>query len=108
MTNREEIAARLRASGNYLDGKDTSSMREALYLIDLNVKAPQGREFSLLFNRLADLIDPTCHMRETVEDGKTMYVCSNCGSWKSEDNKKILSLFNYCPVCGARVVNDDL
>lgn len=107
MTNCEEIAARLRASGNYLDGKDTSSMREALYLIGLNVKAPQGKEFSLLFNRLADLIDPTCHIKETIEDGKTMYVCSNCNSCKSDD-KDIFSQFNYCPVCGARVVRDDL
>lgn len=93
MTSRKEIAARLRASGNWLDGKDTSSMREAVYLIDLNVKAPQGREFSLLFNRLADLIDPAC---KPVEAGNNI-VCSECGADLYDDDL-------YCPHCGARVV----
>lgn len=96
MTNREEIAARLRASGNWLDGKDASSMREAMYLIDLNVKAPQGREFSLLFNHLADLVDPTC---KPVEAGNNI-VCSECGADLYDDDL-------YCPHCGARVVRDD-
>lgn len=95
MTNREEVAARLRASGNWLDGKDTSSMREAMYLIDLNVKAPQGREFSLLFNHLADLVDPTC---KPVEAGNNI-VCSECGADLYDDDL-------YCPHCGARVVRD--
>lgn len=96
MTSREEIAARLRASGNWLDGKDTSSMREAMYLIDLNVKAPQGREFSLLFNRLAGLIDPTCKLVEA----DSSIVCSECAADLYDDDL-------YCLHCGARVVRDD-
>lgn len=104
MTSREEIAARLRASGNWLDGKDTSSMREAIYLIGLNVKAPQGRDFSLLFNRLADLIDPTCHDfgGEEGTNGESYdFACSACG-WCGDVTKP-----NYCPNCGARVVCDE-
>ena len=104
MTSREEIAARLRASGNWLDGKDTSSMREAIYLIGLNVKAPQGREFSLLFNRLADLIDPTCHDfgGEEGTNGESYdFACSVC-VWCGDVTKP-----NYCSNCGARVVCDE-
>ena len=106
MTSREEIAARLRESGNWLDGKDTSSMREAIYLIDLDVKAPQGREFSLLFNRLADPIDPTCKdVSETPKEGFTpvpFFKCSECGCQHIAPE-----YVRYCPNCGARVVRDD-
>jgi len=100
MTNREEVAKKLREIDKNVN-YDT-----ALLEIDTIIGTEDSEYFSDFINRLADLIDPTCHMRETVEDERTVYVCSNCGSWKSED-KKILSLFNYCPVCGARVVSDD-
>lgn len=104
MTSREEVAVRLRASGNWLDEKDTTSMREAMYLINLNVKAPQGREFSLLFNRLADLVDPTCHdfgSEEGTNGESYDFACSTCG-WCGDVTKP-----NYCPHCGARVVRDE-
>lgn len=104
MTSREEIAARLREVGE--DNNDWSMGTNAAFFKIDDIIGAQYKSYGFFFNRLADLIDPTCHMRETVEDERTVYVCSNCGSWKSED-KKILSLFNYCPVCGARVVRDD-
>ncbi len=111
MTNREEVAKNLREAGERLDKEAPSNITAAAYttLFELLESAGirDGNSYSDVFSRLADLIDSTCHMRETVEDERTVYVCSNCGSWKSED-KKILSLFNYCPVCGARVVRDDL
>ena len=102
MTNREEVAARLREHSTlYLD-KDIYQAVFGRPPVEMMIS-----ERKRIADRLADLIDPTCRMRETVEDERTVYVCSNCGSWKSEDNKKILSLFNYCPVCGARVVRDE-
>lgn len=126
MTSRAEVAARLRASGNWLDGKDTSSMREAMYLINLNVKAPQGRGFSLLFNHLADLIDPTCRIywTDTSTDNPYTgyepdgyYSCSCCGElddyfqemWDDYQASGYEGEppFRYCPNCGARVVSED-
>jgi DNA-directed RNA polymerase subunit RPC12/RpoP len=109
MISREEIAKNLREAGERLDKEAPSNLTAAAYttLFELLESAGirEGNSYSDVFSRLADLIDLTCHMRETVEDERTVYVCSNCGSWKSED-KKILSLFNYCPVCGARVVRE--
>lgn len=104
MTNREEVAKRLRMYATDFDFGDSNPLWyvEKAVFNDIKIRKSGSRVFA----RLADLIDPTCHMRETVEDERTVYVCSNCGSWKSED-KKILSLFNYCPVCGARVVRDE-
>lgn len=95
MTNREEVAKKLRESGKWLDSGDTASIREALFLIDQNVEAPNCREFAPLFDRLADLIDPTC---KPVEAGNNI-VCSECGADLYDDDL-------YCPHCGARVVRE--
>ena len=48
-------------------------------------------------NRLADLIDPTCH--QVIED--ETQVCSEC----SEDLDEGYG-WDFCPNCGARVVRD--
>mgnify|MGYP002739127210 CR=1 FL=1 len=104
MTNRQEVAEKLRQDGERLRGSCCSGAAVFVTVKDI-IGIGKVSNRKAFFDRLADLIDPTCHMRETVEDERTVYVCSNCGSWKSED-KKILSLFNYCPVCGARVVTD--
>lgn len=106
MTNREEVAKKLRESGKWLDSGDTASIREALFLIDQNVEAPNCREFAPLFNRLADLIDPTCHLVKTVKDGETTYVCSNCNNLVVH-NKQAIASIDYCLCCGSRVVRDE-
>ena len=49
-------------------------------------------------NRLADLIDPTCH--QVIED--ETQVCSEC----SEDLDEGYG-WDFCPNCGARVVRDE-
>lgn len=95
MTKRQEVAEKLRESGKWLDSGDTASIRKALFLIDQNVEAPNCREFAPLFDRLADLIDPTC---KPVEAGNNI-VCSECGADLYDDDL-------YCPNCGARVVRD--
>lgn len=59
---------------------------------------PLWRDSGPLFDMLADLIDrPTC----TPEVGLEMRVCSEC------DVECIDGLANYCPNCGAEVVDDD-
>lgn len=98
MTNRQEVAEKLREGS-------TARTTNEVYVVLLN-SIGITHDYPTMFDRLADLIDPTCHIVETVEDGKTMYVCSNCYSCKSDD-KDIFSQFNYCPVCGARVVRDE-
>lgn len=104
MNSREGIAARLREVGE--DNNDWFMGANAAFFKIDDIIGAQYKSYGFFFNRLADLVDPTCHIVETVEDGRTMYVCSNCYSCKSED-KKQLSKFVYCPVCGARVVRDE-
>ena len=93
MTNREEVAKKLRKSGERLDQSDMSTIRQAFVAIDKGVEAPSGREFSLLFDRLADLVDPTCRLVETGDN----IVCSGCGADICDDDL-------YCSRCGSRVV----
>ena len=55
---------------------------------------------------VADLIDPTCRMTNTSScNGLGMWgcVCSACGANIEYLRAKSI---NYCPHCGARVVND--
>ena len=105
MINREEIAARLREGGIARNVSEAYVL--LLYCISIRPQLPAVYTYKLALERLADLIDPTCHIVETVEDGRAMYVCSNCYSCKSED-KKQLSKLCYCPNCGARVVRDEV
>lgn len=57
-----------------------------------------------LAERLADLIDPTCHMEPNYvsqfSDDPQWFTCDKCGN----DTEQ---LENYCPYCGARVAQDE-
>lgn len=61
-----------------------------------------------IFDRLADLIDPTCEMEvagdvpDVVKKNLTTWFCSECGSPIYNDMSP-----SYCPYCGARMVSDD-
>lgn len=62
-----------------------------------------------LYAKLADLIDPdqehTCKFIPSGEvDGIRYEQCSNCGA--DFELEVVRAFFNYCPNCGARVVND--
>ena len=93
MTNREEVAARLRETGE--DNNDWSmGVNAAFFKID-DIIGAQYKSYGFFFNRLADLIDPTC---KPVEAGNNI-VCSECGADLYDDDL-------YCPRCGARVVRD--
>lgn len=57
---------------------------------------PGHANYTGIFTRLADLIDPTC---KPVEAGNNI-VCSECGADLYDDDL-------YCPHCGSRVVRND-
>lgn len=65
-----------------------------------------------LFNRLADLIDPTCEVvTDQVDDGEFgaheyYECCSNCGNQNMRD-RFTGELHNCCPRCGRRVVTGE-
>ena len=61
----------------------------------------------VLLDRLADLIDPTCHIEDddwaSQQCMGPMLSCDRCGNAFPEINGP----YQYCPCCGARVVDDE-
>lgn len=95
MTSRKEVAARLREAGK--DNNDWSmGVNAAFFKID-DIIGAQYKSYGFFFNRLADLIDPTC---KPVEAGNNI-VCSECGADLYDDDL-------YCSHCGARVVRNEI
>ena len=127
VNDRIEIANDLRKAGQELDADANASMRDALIKIDLIAGDKHGYEFSPLFNKLAELIDPTCRIYYTdtsyntpdtgyVSDG--YYSCSHCGgeldydlemAWDSYQASYYEgeAPFDCCPYCGARIINEE-
>jgi hypothetical protein len=68
-------------------------------MYDLMDIAGVGEDFDSLLPALADLIDPTCHMRPAHAGG---FGCDRCFTWFPDMKAKT----SYCPHCGARVVSD--
>lgn len=107
MTNRQEVAKKLRKVS-------TARTTDEVYVALLNCIGITY-DYANLFNRLADLIDPTCKPYITCEsltESLTKYTseCSNCGAifgdFPTIKQAKITHPV-YCPNCGARVVRDD-
>lgn len=100
----QKVAEKLREAGRELDGDSTSSIRSAFCAIYHIIGTQDtGRTFEPLFDRLADLIDPTCHMEPNYVSpfsDPQWFTCDKCGN----DTEQ---LENYCPYCGARVVSED-
>lgn len=125
MTNRQEVAEKLRQAGESLRDSCCSgatvfvTVKDTIGLNDVsNRKA--------FFDRLADLIDPTCRIYYTDTSTNTpdtgyepdgYYSCSCCGELhdlfaEAWDDYQAIDYegeppFRYCPHCGARVVRDE-
>lgn len=56
-----------------------------------------------IFARLADFIDPTCHMVDTDHEYEDSIRCDVCQMTFNRPWEP----FKFCPNCGARVVRDD-
>lgn len=101
MTNREEVAGKLRRIEEDID-YETAFME-----IDTIIGTKDNYSFSFFFNRLADLIDPTCHLALDEELSQElqgeMFRCSKCDAAFPHINGE----YRYCPNCGARVVSDE-
>lgn len=101
MTNREEVAEKLRGAGKRLDKEPPSSLTgtACITLFELLESAGirEGNSYSDVFSRLADLIDPTCQ-----------YLPCVCAVWFDDDDEEYedtsLEAFGetenaYCSVC---------
>lgn len=94
MTNREEVAKKLREAGK--GNNDWSMGINAAFFKIGDIIGTRYRSYEFFFNRLADLIDPTC----TPEEDGYNIVCSECEADIYDDDL-------YCVRCGARVVRDE-
>ena len=94
MTNRQEVAKKLREAGK--GNNDWSMSINAAFFKIGDIIGTRYRSYEFFFNTLANLIDPTC----TPEEDGYNIVCSECGADLYDDDL-------YCPHCGARVVRDD-
>lgn len=99
MTNREEVAKKLREVS-------TARTTDEVYVALLNCIGITY-DYASLLNRLADLIDPTCSLTLDEELSQElqgeMFRCDKCDAAFPRINGE----YRYCPSCGARVVCDD-
>ena len=111
MTNREEVAKKLRESGERLDKEPPISLTGTACITLFELLESAGirdcNSYSDIFSRLADLIDPTCHLALDEELSQEiqgeMFRCSKCDAAFPRINGE----YRYCPSCGARMVRDE-
>lgn len=111
MTNRVDAAKKLRGSGDRLFGNSFGGGSvKAMDIIRASIDA--AYDYDELFDRLADLIDPTCKPMITVEsltESLTKYAseCSECGAifgdFPTREQAETTHP-TYCPCCGSRVI----
>ena len=111
MTNRVDAAKKLRGSGDRLFGNSFGGGSvKATEIIRASIDA--AYDYDELFDRLADLIDPTCKPMITVEsltESLTKYTseCSECGAifgdFPTREQAETTHP-TYCPCCGSRVI----
>ncbi|MCI6843823.1 MAG: hypothetical protein MR874_03565 [Coriobacteriaceae bacterium] len=95
---RRDVAERLRG----LDIHDWYDYADEIDSLESAIECNVGQQFEsqMWWHRLADLIDPTCHMCPAHAGG---FGCDRCFTWFPDMETKP----SFCPSCGARVVNCD-
>lgn len=111
MTNRVDVARKLRGSGDRLFGNSFGGGSvKAVDIIRESINV--AYDYDELFDHLADLIDPTCKPMITVEsltESLTKYTseCSECGAifgdFPTREQAETTHP-TYCPCCGSRVI----
>lgn len=97
---RRDIAENLRYAADY-PGYEirymeqfVSELRETIFC-----DVCSDADYSEIFQRLTDLIDPTCELIDRSDIDGEPVVCSCCGKMLNRNIR-----WHYCPNCGARVV----
>lgn len=97
---RREVAARLRNDGRALDAIDAPLELASLTLDDA-LGIDHMRSWCDVFERLADLIDPTCEVvRDNPYASDFAFRCKTCGEHFSTCGAP-----RYCPHCGNRITS---
>ena len=113
MTNREEVAKKLREGG--IARNEAEAYVLLLHCIGIRPQLPAVNTYKPALERLSDLIDPTCHVTdEEVTHEPTLnalavhvYECDKCGWYFYMAEVCCHPKPFYCPMCGARVVRDE-
>ena len=98
---RLEVAEKLRQMADAHDATEASRVARALGL-EYKVYGTVVAFDSADMRNLADLIDPTCILKDaTWDDGTCTWgcICSACGAKLEYEHAQDLA---YCPACGAR------
>lgn len=98
---REDLPVARNVQEGYVAIMQTIGVRPCL----LMVEGQSGDRFDVTAYeegaaRLADLIDPTCHLGPAHFGG---FGCDRCFTWFPDMKKRT----SHCPECGARVVDDE-
>lgn len=126
MISREEVAKKLREAARTFDkeypngAKDWLDENAAFDTVDEIIGTDDSAQYEPFFNRLADLIDPTCRIAYIDESWSSPdvghidewhYECSRCCYELNDEEMDEFEggalPFRYCPDCGARVVRDE-
>ena len=124
---RREVAEILRMSAKETNGTRDFAMYLSHWVGLEGITDDKGNPFTIAANRreaeltlkkLADLIDPTCHIvrvddtYNTPETGRVdewHYKCSKCGIELDDNDTDAMDSgvkpFDYCPNCGARITS---
>lgn len=97
--DRREIAARLRDDDH---GYETE-YDFLVHVLGMPRENHGQCDWSKVHKRLADLIDPTCHMVDTDHEYEDSIRCDVCQATFNRPWEP----FKFCQHCGARVVDED-